>query len=179
MARVPTVTRDQLKPEDRGYFDEVVESRGGLKGPYGVLLHVPKLAARVAATGSYVRFDGELPGDLKEVVILATAHEISSTYQFEAHTPLAIAAGVAKETVKLLASGAAPDGLPLTQVAAVHYTRQLLRDKAVDDATFGAAMDRLGLQGVLELTGLVGHYVLVGLVLAAFQVQRSDESDGR
>ena len=55
MARLPNVNRDELKPEDQQYFDEIVGSRGSVRGPYGILLHSPQLAARVAHTGTFVR----------------------------------------------------------------------------------------------------------------------------
>ena len=61
MARLPAVTRDQLAPEDHQYFDSIVGTRGSIRGPYGVLLHSPKLAARVADTGAFVRFDFGIP----------------------------------------------------------------------------------------------------------------------
>ncbi len=85
MARLSEVTRDQLKAEDQEYFDQIVGSRGSIRGPYGVLLHSPKLAARVAHTGTYVRFDCDIPNGLKEVVIITTAREIKSQYEFTAH----------------------------------------------------------------------------------------------
>jgi len=72
MARLDNLTREQLKPEDQQFFDEISSSRGSVRGPYGVLLHSPKLAARVAHTGTYVRFDFDIPESLKETVILAT-----------------------------------------------------------------------------------------------------------
>ena len=80
MARLPDLTRDQLKPEDRQYYDAIAGSRGGsVRGPYGVLLHSPDLATRVAHTGTYVRFDLDLPESLKELIIITTAREIRST----------------------------------------------------------------------------------------------------
>jgi hypothetical protein len=39
MARLPNLNKDQLKPEDLKYYDVIAESRGGVRGPYGVLLH--------------------------------------------------------------------------------------------------------------------------------------------
>ena len=63
MARLPNVNRDELKPEDQQYFDEIVGSRGSVRGPYGILLHSPQLAARVAHTGTFVRFDLQYPLD--------------------------------------------------------------------------------------------------------------------
>ena len=52
MSRLHNITREELKPEDQVFFDEIVGSRGSIRGPYGVLLHSPKVAARVANTGT-------------------------------------------------------------------------------------------------------------------------------
>jgi hypothetical protein len=33
MARIPNLTRDDLKPKERSYFDAIVGSRGSVRGP--------------------------------------------------------------------------------------------------------------------------------------------------
>ena len=171
MARLPSVTREQLKPEDQPYFDEIVASRGSVRGLYGVLLYSPKLAARVADTGSYVRFEGDMSNALKEVIILATAREIKAQYEFTAHARLAREAKVSEDTIRAIAQGTAPQGLSGDEEIVVRYTQELLRDHKISDATFNAVKDRFGVQGTVDLTGLIGHYLLVGQFLAAFDVE--------
>ena len=122
MARLDNLTREQLKPEDQQFFDEISGSRGSVRGPYGVLLHSPKLAARVAHTGTHVRFDFDWPEALKETVILATASEIKSQYEFTAHAILARKAGASESTIKALADGTAPAGLSGDEELVVRYT---------------------------------------------------------
>ncbi|MCH8745745.1 MAG: carboxymuconolactone decarboxylase family protein, partial [Chloroflexi bacterium] len=78
MARVGNVTREELKPEEYEFYDSIASSRGSVRGPYGVLLHSPDLAARVAHTGAFVRFNLDLPESLKETIIITTAREIKS-----------------------------------------------------------------------------------------------------
>ena len=171
MARLPNVTREQLKSEDQQYYDEIVGSRGSVRGPYGVLLHSPNLAARVANTGTYVRFESDMPNNLKEVVIIATAREIKSQYEFTAHARLAREANVSDETIKAIAQGTAPQSLSGDEELLVRFTQQLLRDHKVNDATYSAVKDRFGVQGTVDLTGLIGHYLLVGQFLAVFDVE--------
>src|SRR5712692_5850508 len=171
MARLPDLTRDQLKPEDRQYYDAIAGSRGGsVRGPYGVLLHSPDLATRVANTGTYVRFDLDLPEALKELIIITTAREIKSQYEFVAHARLARQAGLAESTIQAVATGTAPQGLSGDEALLVRYVQELLRNHKISDATFNAVRDRFGMQKTLEITGLVGHYLLVGQILAAFEV---------
>jgi len=170
MARLPNMTREQLKPEDQPFFDTIADSRGGVRGPYGVLLHSPDLAARVAHTGTYVRYNLDLPEALRETIILATAREIKSQYEFFAHARLARQAGVAEDTIQAIARGTAPQGLTGDAAMLVRYVHELLRDHKISDATFNAVRDRFGMQKTLEITVLIGHYLLVGQVLAAFAV---------
>ena len=171
MARLPEVTRDQLKPEDQEYFDQIVGSRGSIRGPYGVLLHSPKLAARVAHTGTYVRFDCDIPNGLKEVVIITTAREIKSQYEFTAHARLARESNVSDDTIRAIAQGTAPEGLSGDEAMLVRYTKELLQNHKISDDTFNAVQDRFGVQGTVDVTGLIGHYLLVGQILAAFDVE--------
>jgi 4-carboxymuconolactone decarboxylase len=170
MARLPNVTRDQLKPEEQKFYDSIADSRGSVRGPYGVLLHSPDLAARVAHTGSYVRFNLDLPESLKETVIIATAREIKNQYEFAAHARLARQAGVSENTIQAIARGAAPQGLSGDEEKLVRYVHELLRNHKISDATFNAVKDRFGVQKTLELTALIGHYLLVGQILTAFEV---------
>lgn len=170
MARLANITKDQLKPEDHQYWDEIVGSRGSIRGPFGVLLHSPKLAARVASTGAYVRFDFDEPEALKETVIIAAAREIKNQYIFAAHARLARQQGVKEETIKAIASGAAPQGLSGDEALVVQYVKELVGNHKVSDATFNAVMNRFGVQHTIDLTGLIGHYLLVGQILTAFEV---------
>ena len=171
MARLPNVERDQLKPEDQKYYDEIAGSRGSIRGPYGILLHSPDLAARVADTGAYVRFDFTMSESLKETVIITAAAHQKSQYEFAAHARLARQAGVSDATIKAIAQGTAPEGLSGDEELLVRYTTELLRNHKISDATFNAVKDKWGDRGVVDVTTLIGHYLLVAQILAAFDVE--------
>ena len=171
MARLPAVTRDQLAAEDHEYFDSIVGTRGSIRGPYGVLLHSPKLAARVADTGAFVRYEFSIPEALKETVIIATAREMRSQYEFSAHAKLARTAGVSDETIKAIATGTAPAGLSGDEALLVGYVHELLQDHKVTEATYKALVDRFGEQDTIHLAVLVGHYLLVAQVLCTLDVE--------
>lgn len=171
MVRLPNVNRDELKPEDQQYFDEIVGSRGSVRGPYGILLHSPQLAARVAHTGTFVRFEFDVPEALKELVIITTAREVTSQYEFSAHARLAREAGVSEETIQAVAKGTAPQGLSGDEEILVRYTKELVGNHKISDATFNAVKDRFGVQDTVNFTGLIGHYLLVGQILLAFDVE--------
>ena len=170
MARLTDMPREQLKSEDQQFYDAIAESRGSVRGPYGVLLHSPDLAARVAHTGAYVRYHLDLPEALRETIILATAREIRSQYEFYAHARLARQGGLPESTIQAIAQGTAPAGLEGDEAMLVRYVQELLRHHKISDPTFNAVRERFGMQRTLEITGLIGHYLLVGQILAAFEV---------
>ena len=152
------------------FYDAIVGSRGSVRGPYGILLQSPDLASRVAHTGTFVRFDLDLPESLKETIIITTAREIDSQYEFYAHARLAREAGTSEETIQAIANRTAPNGLSGDEEMVVRYTQELLRHHKISDATFNAVRDRFGMQKTVEITALIGHYMLVGQILAAFEV---------
>ena len=174
MARLPYVTKEQLDSEDQQYYDTIVGTRGSVRGPYGILLHSPKLAARVADTGAFVRFEFGQPEALKETLIITTAKEMEQQYEFSAHARLARQAGVSEETIAAIASGRAPAGLEGDEALLVNYVHELLRQHKVSDATFKAMTDRFGEEDTIHFTVLCGHYLLVAQVLTAFDVELAE-----
>ena len=174
MPRIAPVSREELSADDQQYFDAIVGTRGSIRGPFGVLLNSPKLAARVADTGAFVRFEFDVPEALKETLIIATAKEMENQYEFSAHARLARNAGVSDETIKAIATGTAPAGLEGDEALLVGFVHDLLRKHKVSDATFKAMTDRFGEKGTLHFTVLAGHYLLVAQVLTAFEVELAD-----
>jgi len=171
MARLDNITREQLAPEHQAFFDSIASSRGSVRGPYGVLLHSPDLAARVAHTGSFVRFDLDISEAHREIVICATAREIRQQYEFSAHARLARQAGVAEDVVRAIATGQAPEGMDGIEAALVKYVQELSRNHKISDETFNAVSGHFGMQKTVEITALIGHYLLVGQILSAFEVE--------
>ena len=174
MARLGNVEKDQLSAEDQKFYESIADSRGSVRGPYGVLLHSPDLAARVAHTGTYVRFNFDLPESLKETIIITTAREIRSQYEFSAHARLARQAGVSESTIKAIADGSAPAGLTGDEEILVRYVKELVQNHKISDSTFNAVRDKFGTQRTVEITGLIGHYLLVGQILLAFEVDLAE-----
>ncbi len=174
MARLSDVTRDQLAPEHQEFFDSIASSRGSVRGPYGVLLHSPDLAARVAHTGAYVRFDLDISEAHREIIICATAREIRQQYEFSAHARLARQAGVSEDVVSAIATGQAPEGLSGIEASLVKYVQELSQNHKISDDTFNAVSGHFGMQKTVEITALIGHYLLVGQILSAFEVDLPD-----
>ena len=117
-----------------------------------------------------MRFESALSPALREVATLATAKEIQNQYVFTAHARLARQVNVSKETIEALKRGDAPEGIPRDDALVMLYVRELLRGHKLADSTFDSAKERFGVRGVVDLTGIVGHYLSVAQVINAFGV---------
>src|SRR6266568_4268704 len=70
----------------------------------------PALAAFLGMT-RYVRSESSLQPGMRELAILATAHELGQAYEVSHHTEAAARAGVAPEQVTAVAPGGSLDSL--------------------------------------------------------------------
>ncbi len=175
MVRVPYLSREDLPPEKRTIYDQIIGRRGRLPRPFAVLLHSPEVTGRVAAVGEYLRYDSPaLPAEVREIATLATARHLGCEYVWGQHVRLAKEAGVREEAIKLIGDGAPPRRLLPKEGVFVQYTRELLDDRSVSDATHSAVEHLLGRQGTIDLVVTIGYYALLCYVSAALEVEPED-----
>jgi 4-carboxymuconolactone decarboxylase len=173
MARLPNMTnRDEVPPDLVEAYDRVAALRNGaVSGPYGILLHSPELAERGAALGQFVRWNSDLTPAQRETAIITAARHWDAALMWGAHVRLAREAGVREDVIATVGSRGPLDALEDGEAAIIRYVRELLGDNRLQDATFEALRTLVGDQGVVDLTGLVGYYALVGFTLNAFEVE--------
>jgi alkylhydroperoxidase family enzyme len=177
MSRLPTVNRDALAPEDQAVWDRIAAVRTSVRGPFGALIHVPKLADRVAALEDYFRFDAALPALDRELVILATAREMAAHYPWARHEIRGREVGTRSEAIEALRANGSLEQLTPRERLLVEIVRSLLRDRVLSEELFARGLADLGRQQLVETVALAGHYSLIGLVVKAFDVQ--PPNDGR
>lgn len=178
-ARVPGITsRDQLAPEDREHFDSIDESRGGVRGPFRLLLHSPEVAGRTGHLGAYIRFESHLQGPERELAILTTAREFDCAYEWAVHAPIARDEGVREEAIAVVAEREPVTGLTDTESAIVQYGRQLFREHRISEETYNSAAEQFDDQRLVELTATFGYYAMLASVLNAFELLPAEESPG-
>jgi len=176
MARIPFMTREKLSPEEVQYWDAIASTRGRVDvgSPHSLILNAPKLSGHVGGFGAHVRFEGDIPDVLREVVILTTAREIKSQYEFTAHVRMSKEAGLSEKTRQAIKAGKGPEALSGDEALVMRFTVELIRDRKISDAAFNAVRDRFGVKDTLELTGLIGYYMVLGNFLQAFELELGD-----
>jgi 4-carboxymuconolactone decarboxylase len=177
MARIPQISSKDEIPSDKGHiFDSISSSRGRISGPFSVLMHSPEVAGRAAHLGAYIRFESTLSDSDRELAIATTAREMDCDYEWSAHARLAREVGVRPEAIEVVANKGELDSLTEDEALIVRYGREILGNHKVSDATFKAAKEKFGVQGVTELTATFGYYSMLAAALNAFEVEPAPDA---
>jgi len=170
--------RDEVPGELTGAYDRVAALRNGaVSGPYGVLLHSPELAEQAAAVGQYVRWNSDLTPAQRETAIMTVARQFDARLMWGAHVRLAREAGVREELIKAIGQRANLGELAENEAAIIRYVRELLHTNRVTNRAFEELRTLLGNRGIVDLTGLIGYYALVGFTLNAFEIEPADGAE--
>jgi 4-carboxymuconolactone decarboxylase len=171
MARLPSITsKVQVAPKDHAIVDGIVQSRGALQGPFTMFLHCPELAGRLAHLGAFVRFEGSLDMRVRVLAAMTVARELDAVYVWGAQTGGARRLGVPETTITAIREKHAR-GIPPEDAQIVEFTRELIRKHRVDDATFKALRARLGDDGLIQLTGVIGYYSMLSMTVNVCELE--------
>jgi len=168
MAEIPL---DQMSPAQRSVADAILSGpRKSIGGPFNAWLRSPELADRLQKVGEYVRFNSSLDKRINEMAILMTAQAWGSQYEWYAHAPLAIKAGLDPAIGAAIGAGRKPDNMKDDEAIAWEFSTQLRRDHGVDDAIYARALEKFGEQGIMDLVAVNGYYDVVSMTLNVARV---------
>jgi 4-carboxymuconolactone decarboxylase len=178
MPRVAPVTgKSEVPAEHHAVVDKVVSVFGGVRGPFSMLLHSPKLAERVLGLVTYFRDESIVDPRLRSVGILTAVREREAAYVWAAQVAAARRNGVSEEIIDVLRAKGDPGTLPAPEREIVTYVRQLMRTNRTDQAAFDALRNRHGVQWLVELTAAANYFALLSGVVNAFEVAAPADGD--
>ncbi len=182
MARTPALTRDSIAEDQRAAFDELVQQRGEVpaSGPGSVMLNAPEVAKRALDLAGFLRGESSsLERRIRELAMLVAARENDCQYIWNAHAPYARAAGLRDDIVDALRDKNELPGLADDEAAVINYGREFFRTRRVSQSAFDAALTQFGVQGLTELTTLMGCYSMLAFNVNAFGVELPAERTER
>src|SRR6266568_4370164 len=170
MRRFKLTPLSEMTPAQRAYANAVMSGPVAATGSAAVVpgagtIRSPALAERLRQLGEQIRFRSSLPARLNEFAILVTARHWTAQYEWYAHHRLALKAGLNPAVAEDLAQGRRPAGMQEDEAVIYDFSHELHNQHAVSDATFKAAVDKFGEQGVVDLIAVNGYYVLVSMIL--------------
>ena len=178
MPRVAPITgKTDVAPEHHHVVDEVLKVFGGVRGPFSMLLHSPKLAERVIKLVTFFRDDSVVTDKLRSVGILAAVREREAAYVWSAQVGAAKRNGLEESVIDLLRAKGDPATLTAEQREIVVYARQMMRTNKVDQAAFDALQKRFGTQWLIEMTAAINYFAMLCGIVNAFDVAAPPDGD--
>jgi 4-carboxymuconolactone decarboxylase len=164
--RLPDVPPAQYDADQKKAAEEFQAARKApLSGPFHTMMYSPEVMSRARAMGDYLRFNSAIGNTLSELVILITARAWSQGYEWSAHQPIALKAGISKDIVDAIAEGRRPTAMSADEEIAYDFTMELQNNKGVSDATFAKTEKRFGKKGAVDIAGISGYYTFLAMQL--------------
>src|SRR3546814_12889106 len=114
--------------------------RGRVRGPLAVWLHRPGLAEPAQALGQYCRYDSSLDPALSELAILTMAALSRAEFEWWAHYPIAIKAGISPSVAESIRRAERPEFSRPEAAVVYEFVQPLVKDRRVPDNTEGCGV---------------------------------------
>ncbi len=169
--RLPLITPG-TRPELVELEARILAERGRISPLYQVLLNSPPIAQGWEQMLSAIRNRNSLPASLRELVILRVAVLNRAPYEFDAHAPIALAAGVSPEAVEALRQVPLGEEAPLSssERLAIELADAMTQSIEVPDALYAQVQAAFGAQAQLDLVATVAAYNMVSRLLVALHI---------
>ena len=158
------------RPELAGIEANILKERGRISHLYKVLLNSPDIAQGWESLLTAVRNRSSLPASLKELMILRVAVLNRAQYEFDAHRPHAINAGVSEEQIQLIQQDKITAGFTPLEILVIEFTDVMTRDIQVPDALYSSVKAHFNDREILEVVTTIAAYNMVSRLLTALHV---------
>lgn len=167
--RVPLV-QPGTRPELADIEQRIMAERGRVSLLYQVLLNSAPIASGWERMLTAVRNQTGVPADLRELMILRVAVLNRAAFEFDAHVPHALQAGVSREKIDALRDPALSAlFLPLERLV-LELTDAMTREVQVPEALMDRLRQHFDAKGLVEVVATVAAYNMVSRLLVALNV---------
>jgi len=165
--RMRPIPAEKMTPQQKEAAAEYLAARGTplVGGPFMVMLRVPEVMKLARLMREHVQFRTVLGQKLTELVILLTAREWTQHYEWNAHYPLALKAGLKEDVIAAIAEGRRPAHLSEDEEILYELCTELHRNHSISDATYARALAKFGEEGIVEAVAIQGYYATLAMVM--------------
>jgi 4-carboxymuconolactone decarboxylase len=170
MNRLIDIPPEQLSADQKVVFDNLVQGRGRILGPYKIWIHSPVVAAGMEHIGTHLNKRGVLTPREVEMGIIIIATHWNAAYVQTAHIREGRRVGVPEEVLSALVAGKAPALTDPHEQGVCQFARALVNGAVLSDEEYAAIEAAIGRPGIAEVLVLLGYYTAVALGMKVHQV---------
>jgi 4-carboxymuconolactone decarboxylase len=170
LSRMPPVTPADLDEEGQ----KLLAARQNVNpapGPGHIGIYNPKAAEGTGALGRALGVptgeNSRLGQRMYQLVVLITAREIDQQYEWSAHEPMGLRAGLEQSVIDVVKYDRDVKGLAEKDATVIQFLRTLLREHKVSSELFAKQIRLFGRQNTVEMMQLMGDYFTVGTMMNA------------
>ena len=165
-SRMPPIPADKMTDaQKKAAADFRAIRKTDPTGPFAVMLRVPELMELAFKWREHVQFRSALDQRLTELAIIIAARHWTQEYEWNAHYPLALKAGLKPEIIAAVEEGRRPSHMAEDEEILYDFCTELQRTHGVSDATYARALATFGEAGIVEAASLEGYYSLLAMVM--------------
>jgi 4-carboxymuconolactone decarboxylase len=170
MARISYV-EEKDHPELAADIAKIKGARGGLINIYKLLLHSPTITMTWFEHIGAIRWKTKLTPRLREIAIVRVAQAARYAYALNQHVPtIAVPDGVSLEECEALKDWRPSKFFNEAERATLAYVDAMIAGPEVPDDVFNAVRKHYTEREIVELTVLVGTYLMHNRVFTALRV---------
>lgn len=168
----------QLSAKDKIIYKEMVAKRKSqgapFDGPYAALMNHPELCQKIEALGYYLKFEGHLPRDVYQFVVLSVAKETGAVFEWEDHVQHAKAAGLPAAVIGTIQEhGVVDQVFPEPYRLAGQVLNATLFWQNIPESVQTEAIKSYGLYGFIEIVVLSGFYQMFSAINQGFDISKN------
>lgn len=170
MEDFPVLRRDDLEAAQRALWDELTLGPRGFYtgGPeaerlpdlYNAWLQFPEFGELMLRLGDQIRAKSELPGKLRELIVLTTSAMLGARVEYEFHVPFARNEGLSDPLIEAIGAGTRPPFAEEVERIVYEANVQLLRTATMTETTRDEVVGAIGCRGLIQLIAAVTLYVV-------------------
>lgn len=167
--RVPLV-QPGTRPELKAIEERIIQERGRISLLYQVLLNSAPIAQGWESMLTAVRNRTSVPPDLRELIILRVAVLNRASFEFEAHIPHALRAGVSQQKIDATIEPVLAPVFSELERIVLTMTDHMTRDVEVPESVMSGIAQWFPPTELVELVATVAAYNMVSRFLVALNV---------
>jgi 4-carboxymuconolactone decarboxylase len=160
------------------FLTDATAGTGGALNIFTTMANHPGLLRRYLPFGGKLLLGGVIDARSRELMILRTAWNCRSEYEWGQHARIGREIGLTDDEIGRVTEGPGHPAWAPDDALLITACDELCDTHTLTDATWARLADRLDAKHLVELTLLVGHYVMVAGMLNALGVQREPGVEG-
>lgn len=171
----PYPSKDELNPEQRKFWDMLTLGERGFYtgGPdtkqlpdlYNAWLQFPPLGNVATTLGQEIRTRSELPGKLRELIVLTTSAHFGARVEYDFHVPFARDQGLSDALIEAIGKKEVPVFGDEAERIVYQANRQLMITATLEPETREQLISLLGFPGLMQVVATVTLYVVTAYTM--------------